>query len=75
MRLVRFLGPGQAAAAPRLGLEETPGGALVDLSAAEPALPPSMCRFLETPGALDAARRWVLPTLTLPVTPLCRCRG
>ncbi|XP_068277610.1 oxaloacetate tautomerase Fahd2a, mitochondrial-like [Nyctibius grandis] len=56
MRLVRFRGPGGTE--PRLGLEEAPGGAVVDLSAAEPALPRSMRAFLESgPGALAAARR------------------
>ncbi|XP_064897210.1 fumarylacetoacetate hydrolase domain-containing protein 2 [Columba livia] len=56
MRLVRFRGPGGAE--PRLGLEEAPGGALVDLSAAEPALPGSMRSLLESgPSALAAAHR------------------
>ncbi|KAM6341719.1 oxaloacetate tautomerase fahd2, mitochondrial-like [Podargus strigoides] len=46
MRLVRFraLEGGE----PRLGLEEKAGGGLVDLSAAEPALPRSMRAFLES---------------------------
>ncbi|XP_062490302.1 fumarylacetoacetate hydrolase domain-containing protein 2-like [Pezoporus occidentalis] len=57
MRLVRFRGPGGAE--PRLGLEVAPGGeALVDLSAAEPALPRSMREFLSTGGTgLAAAQR------------------
>lgn len=57
MRLVRFRGPGGPE--PRLGLEVTPGGdALVDLSAAEPALPRSMREFLHTgTSGLAAAQR------------------
>lgn len=59
MRLVRFRGPGGPE--PRLGLEVAPGGdALVDLSAAEPALPRSMREFLRTGATgLAAAQRWV----------------
>ncbi|XP_055676338.1 fumarylacetoacetate hydrolase domain-containing protein 2-like isoform X1 [Falco peregrinus] len=56
MRLVRFRGTGGGE--PRLGLEEAPGGDLVDLSTAEPALPRSMRAFLERGrGGLAAARR------------------
>ncbi|KAK4808299.1 hypothetical protein QYF61_020780 [Mycteria americana] len=56
MRLVRFRGAGGAE--PRLGLEEAAGGSLVDLSAAEPALPRSMRAFLESgQSGLAAARR------------------
>ncbi|XP_076220249.1 oxaloacetate tautomerase FAHD2B, mitochondrial-like isoform X2 [Aptenodytes patagonicus] len=56
MRLVRFRGAGGGE--PRLGLEEAAGGSLVDLSAAEPALPRSMRAFLETgQSGLAAARR------------------
>ncbi|KAM9266532.1 oxaloacetate tautomerase FAHD2B, mitochondrial-like [Morus bassanus] len=46
MRLVRFRGA--TGGEPRLGLEEAAGGSLVDLSAAEPALPRSMRAFLES---------------------------
>ncbi|XP_005430802.1 fumarylacetoacetate hydrolase domain-containing protein 2-like, partial [Geospiza fortis] len=43
---------------PRLGLEEAPGGDLVDLSAAEPELPRSMREFLEIgPRGLELAQR------------------
>ncbi|XP_072702397.1 oxaloacetate tautomerase Fahd2a, mitochondrial-like [Ciconia boyciana] len=56
MRLVRFRGAGGAE--PRLGLEEAAGGSLVDLSAAEPALPRSMRAFLESgQSGLAAAQR------------------
>ncbi|KAM6235174.1 oxaloacetate tautomerase Fahd2a, mitochondrial-like [Porphyrio hochstetteri] len=56
MRLVRFRGTGGGE--PRLGLEETPGGNLVDLSAAEPTLPRSMRGFLESGrSGLAAAQR------------------
>uniref|UniRef100_A0A8B9RRV7 Fumarylacetoacetate hydrolase domain containing 2A n=1 Tax=Accipiter nisus TaxID=211598 RepID=A0A8B9RRV7_9AVES len=56
MRLVRFRGAGGAE--PRLGLEETAGGNVVDLSAAEPALPRSMRAFLESgQSGLAAAQR------------------
>ncbi|KAM6331281.1 oxaloacetate tautomerase FAHD2A, mitochondrial-like isoform 1-T4 [Alca torda] len=56
LRLVRFRGPGGAE--PRLGLEEGPGGALLDLSAAEPGLPRSTRALLEMgPAALAAAQR------------------
>ncbi|XP_074784660.1 oxaloacetate tautomerase fahd2, mitochondrial-like [Athene noctua] len=55
MRLVRFRGAGGPE--PRLGLEAA-GGSVVDLSAAEPALPRSMRAFLETgPSGLAAAQR------------------
>ncbi|XP_074708411.1 oxaloacetate tautomerase Fahd2a, mitochondrial-like [Strix uralensis] len=55
MRLVRFRGAGGAE--PRLGLEAA-GGSVVDLSAAEPALPRSMRAFLESgPSGLAAAQR------------------
>ncbi|CAM9758268.1 unnamed protein product [Bubo scandiacus] len=55
MRLVRFRGAGGAE--PHLGLEAA-GGSVVDLSAAEPALPRSMRAFLESgPSGLAAARR------------------
>ncbi|XP_074664181.1 oxaloacetate tautomerase Fahd2a, mitochondrial-like [Strix aluco] len=55
MRLVRFRGTGGAE--PRLGLEAA-GGSVVDLSAAEPALPRSMRAFLESgPSGLAAAQR------------------
>lgn len=58
MRLVRFRGAGGAE--PRLGLEEAAGGNVVDLSAAEPALPRSMRAFLESgQSGLAAAQRWV----------------
>ncbi|KAM9609658.1 oxaloacetate tautomerase fahd2, mitochondrial-like [Morphnus guianensis] len=56
MRLVRFRGAGRAE--PRLGLEEAAGGNVVDLSAAEPALPRSMRAFLESgQSGLAAAQR------------------
>ncbi|XP_066423576.1 fumarylacetoacetate hydrolase domain-containing protein 2-like [Molothrus aeneus] len=56
LRLVRFRGA--AGGGPRLGLEEAPGGDLVDLSAAEPELPRSMREFLEIgPRGLELARR------------------
>ncbi|KAM7080894.1 oxaloacetate tautomerase Fahd2a, mitochondrial-like [Ciconia maguari] len=56
MRLVRFRGAGGTE--PRLGLEEAAGGSLVDLSAAEPALPRSMRAFLESgQSGLAAAQR------------------
>ncbi|XP_052661521.1 fumarylacetoacetate hydrolase domain-containing protein 2-like [Harpia harpyja] len=56
MRLVRFRGAGGAE--PRLGLEEAAGGNVVDLSAAEPALPRSMRAFLESgQSGLAAAQR------------------
>ncbi|XP_051496682.1 fumarylacetoacetate hydrolase domain-containing protein 2A-like [Apus apus] len=56
LRLVRFRGPGGGD--PRLGLEEAPGGDLVDLGAAEPTLPRSLRALLESgPPALAAARR------------------
>ncbi|KAM6191144.1 oxaloacetate tautomerase fahd2, mitochondrial-like [Sarcoramphus papa] len=56
MRLVRFRGAGGGE--PRLGLEETAGGNVVDLSAAEPALPRSTRAFLETgPSGLAVAQR------------------
>ncbi|XP_054031047.1 fumarylacetoacetate hydrolase domain-containing protein 2 [Dryobates pubescens] len=56
MRLVRFLRAGGSE--PRLGLEEAPGGPLVDLSAADPALPGSMRCFLESgPRGLASAQR------------------
>ncbi|KAM6369644.1 oxaloacetate tautomerase fahd2, mitochondrial-like [Pluvialis apricaria] len=57
MRLVRFRVAGGGGEA-RLGLEEGAGGAVVDLSAAEPALPRSMRAFLDTgPSGLAAAQR------------------
>lgn len=56
LRLLRFRGA--ADGAPRLGLEEAPGGDLVDLSAAEPELPRSMREFLEIgPRGLALAQR------------------
>ncbi|XP_057898343.1 fumarylacetoacetate hydrolase domain-containing protein 2-like [Melospiza georgiana] len=56
LRLVRFRGA--AGGGPRLGLEEAPGGDLVDLSAAEPDLPRSMREFLEIgPRGLELAHR------------------
>ncbi|KAM6040582.1 oxaloacetate tautomerase Fahd2a, mitochondrial-like [Chlamydotis macqueenii] len=56
MRLVRFRGV--AGGEPRLGLEAAAGGELVDLTAAEPALPRSMRAFLESgPDGLAAAKR------------------
>ncbi|OWK51333.1 Fumarylacetoacetate hydrolase domain-containing protein 2 [Lonchura striata] len=56
LRLVRFRGA--AGGGPRLGLEEAPGGDLVDLSAAEPQLPRSMREFLEIgPRGLELAHR------------------
>uniref|UniRef100_A0A674GVF8 Fumarylacetoacetate hydrolase domain containing 2A n=1 Tax=Taeniopygia guttata TaxID=59729 RepID=A0A674GVF8_TAEGU len=56
LRLVRFRGA--AGGGPRLGLEEAPGGDLVDLSAAEPELPRSMREFLEIgPRGLELAHR------------------
>ncbi|XP_027590708.1 fumarylacetoacetate hydrolase domain-containing protein 2-like [Pipra filicauda] len=56
LRLVRFRGA--AGGGPRLGLEEAPGGDLVDLNAAEPALPLSMREFLELgPRGLELAQR------------------
>ncbi|XP_069733735.1 oxaloacetate tautomerase Fahd2a, mitochondrial-like [Phaenicophaeus curvirostris] len=56
MRLVRFRASGLPE--PRLGLEASPGGDVVDLSAAEPSLPRSMRLFLESgPSGLAAARR------------------
>ncbi|XP_050190370.1 fumarylacetoacetate hydrolase domain-containing protein 2-like, partial [Myiozetetes cayanensis] len=56
LRLVRFRGA--AGGGPRLGLEEAPGGDLVDLSAAEPTLPQSMREFLELgPRGLELAHR------------------
>ena len=58
MRLVRFRGAAGGEA--RLGLEEAAGGSVVDLSAAEPALPRSMRTFLESgQHGLAAAQRWV----------------
>lgn len=63
LRLVRFRGA--AGGGPRLGLEEAPGGDLVDLSAAEPELPRSMREFLEIgPRGLELARRCVRPRAT-----------
>ncbi|KAM4883458.1 oxaloacetate tautomerase fahd2, mitochondrial-like isoform 1-T1 [Sylvia borin] len=56
LRLVRFRGA--AGGRPRLGLEEAPGGDLVDLNAAEPELPRSMREFLEIgPRGLELAQR------------------
>ncbi|XP_075592733.1 oxaloacetate tautomerase fahd2, mitochondrial-like [Balearica regulorum gibbericeps] len=56
MRLVRFRGAGGGET--RLGLEEAAGGNVVDLSAAEPALPRSMRAFLESgQSGLAAAQR------------------
>ncbi|KAJ7428704.1 Fumarylacetoacetate hydrolase domain-containing protein 2 [Willisornis vidua] len=57
LRLVRFRGAA-GTGGPRLGLEEAPGGDLVDLSAAEPELPRSMREFLELgPRGLELAQR------------------